>query len=101
MDTMHLSVLKYIKVYVLSLLFFGNFAGLLFVIVFISTYSASPLLIPAFQLSLLVVGSCIGLLRAAYLIQKRKFVRKIPIVRHIPEVIWGEPEVYVLNKISE
>ena len=99
MDTVHLSISKYVKVYMLSILLLGNFVGLLFIIAAAWGYGVLPLLVLAFQLVLLAAGAGIGFLRAVYLIRKRERNRKIPVERHVPDVIWGDPVVVMRDDI--
>lgn len=98
MDVTHLSMLKYVKFYILSFMIFGNFLGLLFGIAYITVYSISPIFLLVFQMLLLSLGCLIGFARGNYLIKKRRKTRKPPSQRYVPGVIWGEPTITVLHK---
>jgi len=97
MDTTHLAVIKYIKTYVLSFIFFGNLLGLIFVIAYLRVHSMPPVFILIFQLTLLVFGCLVGFVRGNYLIWKKEKTRKLISRRNVPEIIWGSPVVNALG----
>jgi len=95
MDTTHGSLFKYIKIYVLSFMVFGNVLGLLFVVAYTRVHSMPSMYILGFQIVLLSLGWLFGFVRGNYLIAKRKSTRKLQAKRNEPEVVWGEITVDV------
>ena len=97
MDTTYPSVFKYIKIYVLSFMIFGNLFGLPLVFAYTSVYSMSLIYVIPLQIVLLSLGWFLGVVRGSYLIHKRKSTRELPDRRNIPEVVWGRATVKALG----
>jgi len=97
MDTTHQSIFKYIKIYVLSFMIFGNLFGLPIIIAYTRVHSTSFLYIIAFQIFILSLGWLLGVVRGKYLLFKRKSARNSRIKRNAPEVIWGKATVKALG----